>query len=314
MAEETKKKGKLSWHPAFYASIQIEFEEEADKLTFENEHQLGTDPMSIDVLIIKKHTEEEIRKNIGRIFRDYNILEYKSPEDYLSIDAFYKVLGYACFYKSDVQYVDTIKVEEITISYVSKKYPRKLIQHLKKVRGYQLVPQGDGIWYIEGGMFPMQLIVTSKLSPEDNFWLRNLTNDLKEREEAEKLFTEYGKHKNSNLHKSVMDLIMKANQKEFKEARGSMCDALIELMEDVIQEKVEEKVEQKVEEEKKKAISEGFSQGISIGEVRGAEEKLLEQVGKKLAKGKSVEQIADELEESVDTIERLMKKLEEKQK
>ena len=179
MEKEKKTKGKLPWHPGFYAGIQIEFEKEADKLTFENEHQLGTDPMRIDVLIIKKNTQEQIQKNIGRIFREHNIVEYKSPEQYLSIDAFYKVLGYACFYKSDVQHVDTIKIDGITISYVSKSYPRKLIQHLRAVRGYKLVPKGKGIWYIEGGMFPMQLIVTSKLSGEDNFWLKNLTNDLK---------------------------------------------------------------------------------------------------------------------------------------
>lgn len=102
--------------------------------------------MRIDVLIIKKHVEEDIQKNIGRIFRDYNIVEYKSPDDYLSVDSFYKVLGYACFYKSDVQYVDAIKVEEITISYVSKKYPRKLIKHLKEVRGYEVVQNSKGIW------------------------------------------------------------------------------------------------------------------------------------------------------------------------
>ena len=34
----------LQWHPAFYADIQIELEEEAGLLVFENEHQLGTKP------------------------------------------------------------------------------------------------------------------------------------------------------------------------------------------------------------------------------------------------------------------------------
>ena len=68
---------------------------------------------------------------------------------------------------------------------MSKSYPRKLIQHLKSVRGYRLVPKDNGIWYIEGGMFPMQLIVTSKLSEEDNFWLKNLTNDLKEKQKVD---------------------------------------------------------------------------------------------------------------------------------
>lgn len=42
MTNEPKKQEKLPWHPAFFAGIQIEFEEEAHKLTFENEHQLGT--------------------------------------------------------------------------------------------------------------------------------------------------------------------------------------------------------------------------------------------------------------------------------
>ena len=200
MATKKKTKGKLPWHSAFFAGIQIEFEKEAEKLTFENEHQLGTDPMRIDILIIKKHTEERIQKNIGRIFREYNIIEYKSPEQYLSIDAFYKVLGYACFYKSDVQHVDIIK---------------------------------------------------------------------------------------------IMDLVVRANKEIFKEARGEMCDALMELMDDVIQEKV----------------NEGQQKGISIGLEKGLKQKLIELIEIKRSKGKSVEQIADDLEETVETIQELMKTL-----
>ena len=86
MAEGTSEKKLLQWHLAFYAGLQIEFAEESEKLIFENEHQLSKKPMEIDVLIIKKKAEEQIRKNIGRIFRKHNIIEYKSPEDYLSID------------------------------------------------------------------------------------------------------------------------------------------------------------------------------------------------------------------------------------
>ncbi len=44
--------------------------------------------------------------NIGRIFRKYNIIEYKSPVDYLGIDDFYKVYGYLGFYKADTQEED----------------------------------------------------------------------------------------------------------------------------------------------------------------------------------------------------------------
>ena len=63
-------------------------------------------PMQVDVLIIKKNSKKTIKKNIGQIFRKYNIVEYKSPDDYLNVDDFYKVHGYACFYKSDTKKVN----------------------------------------------------------------------------------------------------------------------------------------------------------------------------------------------------------------
>ena len=45
--------------------------------------------MQIDVLV-KNERHVKIQKNIGRIFRQYNVVEYKSPEDDLNIDDFYK--------------------------------------------------------------------------------------------------------------------------------------------------------------------------------------------------------------------------------
>ena len=68
----------LQWHPAFYADLQIEFREEKEKLKFEREYLLSSKPMAIDVLIIKKKNAEPIHKNIGKIFRKYNIILYYS--------------------------------------------------------------------------------------------------------------------------------------------------------------------------------------------------------------------------------------------
>ena len=67
------------------------------------------------------------KKNIGKIFRKHNIIEYKSPDDYLSIDDFYLVYAYACLYKSDTLSIDEISAEEITITFVCSKYPKTLI-------------------------------------------------------------------------------------------------------------------------------------------------------------------------------------------
>ncbi|MDR2483260.1 MAG: hypothetical protein LBD08_06475 [Treponema sp.] len=57
---------------------------------FETEHQLTAEPLRIDLLIIKKKPEIIIKKNIGAIFRQVNVIEFKSPDDYISVDDFYK--------------------------------------------------------------------------------------------------------------------------------------------------------------------------------------------------------------------------------
>ena len=223
-----EKKKPLQWHPAFFAGLQIELSEEADNLEFENEHQLGTKPKQIDVLVIKKDADKPIRKNIGRIFRRHNIVEYKSPEDYLSIDDFYKVYGYTCFYKADATHIDALKIEELTISFVCHNYPRKLIRHLRE-HGYHVRKVDAGIYYIEGLQMPMQLILTSALSEEENLWLANLTNDLKEKKTAKRILAEYEKHKEDGRYESVMNLITNANMKLFEEV-NYMCEALVDIV------------------------------------------------------------------------------------
>ena len=90
-------KDTIQWHPAFQASIQIEFEAEAEKLTFEPEHLLSKKPMQMDELIIKVAENEVIHKNIGGIFKRYNIIEYKSLDDNLTINDFTKCMDIAVF-------------------------------------------------------------------------------------------------------------------------------------------------------------------------------------------------------------------------
>ncbi len=283
----------LQWHPAFYAGLQVEFAEEIHKLIFEEEHQLSKKPLEIDVLIIKKESKEKIRKNIGRIFRKYNIIEYKSPDDYLSIDAFYKVYGYACFYKADAVKEDEIKSHEITISYVCQNTPRKLIRHLREERNTEIVEVDVGIYYIKGLYFPIQLILTSEVSENVNFWLRNLTNRIEGKKNAQLLLKEYGKHKNANLYKAMMNVIVRANQEAFNQEDERMCEALMELVED------------KIVLREQQAELRGEARGAS----RGREEEKLDLIKKKLTKGKTLEIIADELEENIETIQELISKL-----
>ena len=282
METEEKVSKNLQWHPAFFAGIQIELEEEREKLIFENEHQLSTKPMEIDVLVIKKHSDVQIQKNIGRIFRGHNIVEYKSPEDSFSINDFYKVYGYACFYKSDTETVDAIRADDITITFVVKQFPREMLKKLQRTRNLQVVKFDEGIYHISGDIFPIQIIHTAKLSKENNFWLRNLTNDLKAKEDARKLLEKYNERQQEHLYQSLMDVIVKANIELFEEV-DDMCDALME----IVKPKVEAKVQAARIEERTNVI--------------------LDLIRKKLSKGMSIEEIADLLEEPVETVQKLIK-------
>lgn len=277
------KDDKIQWHPAFDAALQIELGDEAKYLEFESEHMLTKKPMQIDVLV-KNDKHVKIQKNIGRIFRKYNIIEYKSPKDDLNIDDFYKTYAYACIYKSDTEAVDRIQATELTISFVCYHYPRAMLNKLERDRCIAVESVDDGIYYLLGDAIPIQLIVVPALSKENNYWLNNLRNDLKSGGEIRRFIELYEKNKNSKLYQALADTIMRANWKEVKEER-KMCEALKELFAD--------------------DLRESELKGRNAGKIEGAASKIVEQVIKKYKKGYSVEETAEMLEESPALIEQI---------
>lgn len=220
--------GKLQWHPAFIAALHVEFEDEMDALEIEAEHLLGKKPMQIDALIIKKADKTVIRKNIGQIFRRYNVVEYKSPEDSLSINDFYKVYAYACLLQSDTGHVNEIPPDELTITYVCGHYPREMMKRLEKGRKLKVQKKASGIYYLAGDEFPIQVIVTKELSRDENYWLQNLRKDLKAGHEIQDLVKKYEEKKQDTYYQALMDLIVRANWEQMEEEK-KMCEALKEL-------------------------------------------------------------------------------------
>ena len=146
MKDENKQNDEFSripWHPAFIEAIQLELDGYSDCLEFYPEYQLSSEPLKIDCVIIKKAKEVAITKNIAAIFREANLLEYKSPEGYISVADFYKVYGYACLYAS----FEKIPITGLTISFVESHYPEKLLKHLKTVCKYQVEENSPGIYW-----------------------------------------------------------------------------------------------------------------------------------------------------------------------
>lgn len=172
-------KTKLQWHPAFSAALRITLQDEMKYLEMHEEYLLAKKPLQMDVLLIKKTKNVQIEKSIGQIFRAHNIIEYKSPEDYLSINDFYKVYAYACLYQSDTDKVNEIDPSMITITFVCSHYPRKLLRHLAEVRNIISEDKGNGIYYLKGDPIHMQLLVT-RANWKEMEVERNMCDALKE--------------------------------------------------------------------------------------------------------------------------------------
>ena len=277
---------KLQWHPAFCAATELELRQDLDVLELIPEYNLSKKPLQINLVIIKKMDwKRTLQNEIGHIMRGHNILEYKGPGDELTIDSFFKVIGYASLYKAQGIAVNKIPASEVTVSFFRNAYPKALFLELKK-EGYILKKMYPGIYYVRGKVpFPVQVVVTSQLERKAHCSLRVLTTQV-EMQDAE-LFLEQihyleSKNERSNID-SVLQVSVNANKQVYSLLRrkNEMCEALRELMKDEIEKELENKLEQ------------------------GEKLQLIRQVIKKLQKGNSVEETSDMLEEEPENIRKI---------
>ncbi len=227
----------LQWHDGFHASLQIELRGEAAQLEFYSEHELYKKALRVDTLVIKNSDDTPVQKKIGKIFRKYNLIEYKSPGDYLSINDFYKVYGYACLYQSNTEKTHEIAMKDVTITFVCSHYPRKMLKILKEERKIEAEQIEKGIYRLKNDSIAMQILVTWQLSAEENRWLTSLTRNLPMNENTKMLLREYQRNKGSILYQSAMDLIMQANKGIMEEDGSMVCDVLKEIFADEWKEK-----------------------------------------------------------------------------
>ena len=224
--EKEKTKERIQWHPAFYAATQLEFRKDSENLEFQNEKKLSNAPLSVDVLIIKKKPGITTKSTIGRIFRQHNIIEYKAIRDSLNVDVFYKVIAYACLYKTRGKHVNE---NDISITIVRFTEPRGLMKWFSE-NGYGIEKKYNGIYYIKGAMFPCQVIVINDLDHKEHIWMKALTDRIDRKTildiEAEAESTT--EIHNKRLMRDVLYASITANKDRFKEEEKQM-DAIQEL-------------------------------------------------------------------------------------
>lgn len=251
---------KIQFHPGFYGAAELEFRLETAEIEFNIEYNLSKEPLRVDLLVVGKQNDIQLENEAGRIFKRYNIIEYKSPDDGLTIDDFFKTIGYACLYKALGKTVNQILEEQITVSLFRDTYPQELFRTLKE-SGRKIEEKYPGIYYVSGNVqFDVQIVVMNQLSPEKHSAFRVLSKCAKE-EDVRRFLKEsltlvnQGDRANAD---AVFEVSIAANSALYEKIRSDevMCKAMEDLMKDVIAQREEDaRQEGRQEERKNIAIS-----------------------------------------------------------
>ncbi len=226
---------KIQWHPGFVAAMNLELVENRIDLTYEKEYNLSTKPLEIDLLVIKKEPGVQIVNEIGKMFRGHNIVEYKSPEDHLDIDVFYKAGAYGSLYKAFGETVDERAADDITVTIIRDAKPEGLFQYFDR-HGIRVTNPYAGIYHVlDSVLFPTQIVIGKELEQKNHAWLRALSDRLQKQEMLELLerISRITQKFDRELADSVLEVSIRANRQIVDELKGGdgMCKALLEIME-----------------------------------------------------------------------------------
>ncbi|MBQ7263907.1 MAG: hypothetical protein IJR14_09350 [Synergistaceae bacterium] len=252
---DEERQSRLDYHHGFYASVRFLWE--TPQLTFLQEHELGEGPPRLDMLIVGPGGEAGLKDPVGSFFRGHDIIEYKSPEDALTIDDLYKAQAYACLYKSMAEGVDAVPIGEMTVSLFRHVRPRKMLAALERA-GVTIEKADEGIWRmgISGPIcVPTQVVVTSQL-PSGYEAFKILARGAK-REDVVKVLEEAYGTKSEHLS-AILRVSMAANMELYRrlEEEGPMRDVFESIFH--------------------KELAEKEAKGIEKGEARGRKEGRLD--------------------------------------
>ena len=117
---------------------------------------------------------------------------------------------------------------DVSITFLTFRYPRKLIKHLTAERHLTVEKTSKGVYHISIETFDIQIIVTRELPPEENLYLCCLTNDLKDRDLINRLADDYTKHQGQDVYKKYLNQLTAANIKTEGEI-PMVCEGLFNL-------------------------------------------------------------------------------------
>ena len=165
------------WHSWMDALLHIMLQKYYPDVDIQREFVLGVQPQRADFIVLRKKLID-LKFMIFAIFRKYNIVEFKSPSDELSIEVLWKAVGYTGSYIYFMKDKEAVSDDEVTLTLIRAAKPVKLFRELDG----NVEQVEHGIYYIKNWKvnFPIQIIVTKELQGDEYAGIRAITKDPKE--------------------------------------------------------------------------------------------------------------------------------------
>jgi hypothetical protein len=135
-------------------------QEKNGDVTTADEHQLSKGSLRID-MVIRKRPGVEMKKNIYKIFRGHNVVEYKRPDDSpLSLKVFNKVVH---SYAGTYAWQEDVKLTDMTATIICHKKPEELFESLEKEFNYRVLRKYRGVYYISYKGVPAEKTLAAQI-------------------------------------------------------------------------------------------------------------------------------------------------------
>ncbi|MDR0548275.1 MAG: hypothetical protein LBI10_02520, partial [Deltaproteobacteria bacterium] len=162
--------------------------------------------------------KKRLKDLIGKFFREFNIIEYKSPLDVFNFKEYLLCTSRVSIFLHTKPH-DAIK--NTTLTFFLSHFPREVMETLE-LDGLTLVRKGPIIYSGSGFHYPIQFVLTDKLTDKEELYFGLLRKGAPT-DKIKKLaadIIEIGAPQDFYLN--CLDVIEKANPKNFEEAFDQM--------------------------------------------------------------------------------------------
>ena len=150
------------WHYAFEALLRIETYG-IEGVEIRSEAEIGFAPPRADYLVLTEDKGIDLGRDVFRIFKRINVLEYKNPEDDFNLRTIYKANAYANYLIGTAEREGDVPPDEVTVSVFRSKANDQLFKKLR-ARGQLTETDVQGIYFLQGIVnLPFQVVITGEL-------------------------------------------------------------------------------------------------------------------------------------------------------